>query len=137
MLAHLSPDAAVLLFTAGVALIALELNRPGWIVPGALGLTAVLTAVASLSHQQLAPTGVALALAGLLVLLVGFRKTLPLPAAAIAAGALVMGAFRLLSPGESPPLHSAVSIPCAVVLGVGMIWLARIARRARRAKGLD
>jgi fumarate reductase subunit D len=37
-LTHLSPDSALLLLTFAVLLIYVELNRPGWILPGALGL---------------------------------------------------------------------------------------------------
>ncbi len=49
-LSHLSPDAALLVLTLGLLLIYVELNRPGWIVSGAVGLLAVLFAVASLAR---------------------------------------------------------------------------------------
>ena len=45
-LAQLSPDAALGMLTVGILLVYVELNRPGVVVPGAVGLTAVLFAVA-------------------------------------------------------------------------------------------
>ncbi len=52
ILAALSPNAAVMLLTVGIALIAVELNRPGWILPGTLGvLLALLAAASVLQHR--------------------------------------------------------------------------------------
>ena len=34
-LARLSPNSALLMLTLGILLIYVELNRPGWVVPGA------------------------------------------------------------------------------------------------------
>jgi membrane-bound ClpP family serine protease len=136
-LAHLTPDAALTLFTAGIALIAVELNRPGLILPGAAGLTASLLAVAALAHQPIRTGGCVLVLTGLALLLLGFLRTLPWIAAAAATLALPCGFLLLLRPGTVPELHPAVSIACGLVLGLGLAGLAHIARRARRAKGLD
>jgi len=47
MAARMDSDSALLVLTMGVLLIYVELNRPGWVVPGAVGLTAALFAMAS------------------------------------------------------------------------------------------
>ena len=51
----LSPDAAALILTVSLALIAFELNRPGSILPGALGLLLSLLATASLAQHHPRP----------------------------------------------------------------------------------
>ena len=54
-ISHLSPDAAIVVLTMGVLLIYVELNRPGWILPGAAGLLATLFAGASLLRRMERP----------------------------------------------------------------------------------
>jgi membrane-bound serine protease (ClpP class) len=132
-----TPDSTVLLFTGGVALGALELNRPGLILPGAAGLTCVLLALAALPHLPIQPAGAPPALAGLVLLAAGFLRTLPRSLLLISAALYTVGLCILFSPAANPPLHYAVSLPCGIVLGVGLTLLATVARRARRSKGLD
>ena len=118
-LARLGPDAAVLLLTLGLLLVWLELNRPGWILPGALGLLFVLlaTAAALLLLDLLRPTPSAVALAAIL--------------------ALVLGLLRLVVAPAPPRVHLATAIACGLLLGGSTSVLTRIARRARANKALD
>jgi membrane-bound ClpP family serine protease len=83
---HSSPDAAVLLLTVGLLLVCVELNRPGWIVPGGVGLLLLLFAVASLLRLDLSLAGAALlATAAALLLLDLLRPTPPIVAPSAAA----------------------------------------------------
>ncbi len=95
-LAHLSPNVALLVLTLGVLLIYVELNRPGWVVPGAVGLMATLFAVASLARVEVNPGAVALV--GTAVVLLGWgcgggRRWMVAVAATLA---LVLGFAQLV-----------------------------------------
>jgi membrane-bound serine protease (ClpP class) len=135
-LAHLAPDVALLMLTLGLLLIYVELNRPGWIVPGAVGLLATLFAVASLVRLGLNPGAVALV--GTAVVLLGLdllRRTQGLVALA-ATLALVLGFARLVQ-GVGAGIGMGMAVGCGVMLGGCTSILTRIARRARTNKGLD
>jgi membrane-bound serine protease (ClpP class) len=115
-----------------VALVYVELNRPGSILPGALGLIAVLLAIAGLLRIGLNPIAVLLCAGSCVLFLVGLRRTLPLSVAAAATLGLTLGLSSL-----NPGMHAVVAMPCGIVLGAGTSLLTRIARRARTNKGLD
>jgi membrane-bound ClpP family serine protease len=140
---HLSPSAAVLLFTLGIALICVELNRPGRVIPGALGLLATLYAAAAFLGQGNAATP------GLVLLALGFgllgldllrhegRLLRHGLLAGLATVALAGGFIALV---QAPPLSTAagtIGLLCGVALGVGTSVLTRIARRARVNKAVD
>jgi membrane-bound serine protease (ClpP class) len=128
----MTPDQALLLLTLGVFLIYIELNRPGWIIPGAAGLLAVLLALATLLRLTLNPTAAVLCCTAIALLFAGLRRTLPRLVAAAATTALTLGLTQL-----NRSLHIAIAVPCGLLLGVGTSYLTRIARRARTNKGLD
>ncbi len=132
MIFALTPDQAILLLTAGVLLVCVELNRPGWIVPGAAGLLAVLLAVAALIHRGVQPAAALLCGSAAALLAVSLRKTAPVAGYAAATLALTLGLLEL-----NPQAHAAVAVPCGLLLGAGTSVLTRIARRARANKGLD
>lgn len=132
-----TPDNTLLVFTLGIALGAWELNRPGMVLPGAVGLTCVLLSLAALPHLPLEPVSSALALVALVALAAGFLRTLPQILLLVAAAVYATSLHFLFAPAANPPLHLAVSLPCGILVGFGLAELATIARRARRAKGLD
>jgi len=133
MLAHsLSADRAVLLLTLGVLLIYVEMNRPGWIVPGALGLAAALVALAALAEGGVRPPAAVLCASSVVVFAVGLRRSVPWIVPAAATLALTLGLAQI-----NPRIHAVLAVPCGLVLGVGTSLLTRIARRARVNKGLD
>jgi membrane-bound ClpP family serine protease len=136
-LLHLSPDACLLLFTLGVALIYLELNRPGSILPGALGLLLALLAIAPLLHQQLSPAAVFILALGVALLALGLRRTTHFFLGALATFFLLLGFLQLVPTPPDQRIHPAAAVPCALLLGFGTFYLTRIARRARLNKGLD
>jgi membrane-bound ClpP family serine protease len=128
----LAPNEAILLLSLGIALLYVELNRPGWIVPGMVGLLATLLALASLYETGIRSDGAMLLLAGLAIEVFSLRRVVPHTAhlAAVAATSVGLG---FLAKGEQPRL----GLVCGLILGTGTWYLVRIAHRARRNKGLD
>jgi membrane-bound ClpP family serine protease len=137
LLATLSPNAAVLIFTVGVALIALELNRPGSILPGTAGLLLTLLAAASLWPRHPNAEAVVEIVLSMSVLLLQARRRLlwllPLSATIL----LVFSTARLLPLTTDPGISLWIATLCGLFLGAGTTVLTRIARRARQNKGLD
>ncbi len=136
-LAHLQPNTALLVFTLGTALIYFELNRPGSVLPGTLGLLATLLSVASLSHRRLDPVALLLILSAFSLLLLDLFRPTHILVAVAATVALVLGLRGLLSPSCCPSISFPVYFGCGLLLGAGTSYLTRVARRARVNKGLD
>jgi membrane-bound serine protease (ClpP class) len=134
---HLTPDANLILFTLGLLLIYIELNRPGAILPGALGLTVALLSVASLSRFGLQGSGLVLVgTASALLLLDLFRRT-PVVVAIAATLALCLGFGHIVAGPVHTRVQSLTAAACGIVLGAGTSVLTRLARRARANKALD
>jgi membrane-bound serine protease (ClpP class) len=133
-LTHLSPDAAVFTLTAGLLLIYLELNRPGWIIPGATGLLLTLFAVASLLHDQLRIPAVLLLFSGTAVLVANLLRPTHSLAAIAATVALILGFDDLVRGPGTIDVHASTAAVCGLVLGAGTYLLTGIARRARTNK---
>lgn len=135
--AQLSPDVALLVMTVGLLLIYVELNRPGWVLSGALGLTATLFAVASLGRFELNAGAVALTGTAVALLAVDLLRRTQVMVAVAATLALVLGMQYLVRGPGGLRVHPVTAVGCGVVLGAGTSVLTRIARRARTNKGLD
>lgn len=135
-LATLTPDRALLLLTTCVLLIYVELNRPGWIFPGAVGLLGSLLALKSILRLDLKLAAVALVCGGVALLLLGVRRNTPLVVAIAATLSLCLGFDHLIAPSNLQ-VHGSVAVGCGVILGASTWILTRIARRARTNKGLD
>ncbi len=136
---HLGPDAALVLFTLGLLLIFLELNRPGSILPGALGLLLALLSTAALLRLDLNASGlVLLSTAAALLLLDLFRPT-PVAVAVAATLALCLGfGFGHLVAGQGDEIiHTVTAAACGIILGTASSVLTRVTRRARANKALD
>jgi membrane-bound serine protease (ClpP class) len=133
-LAHLSPDAALVVLTLGILLIYVELNRPGWVVPGAVGLTAVLFAVASMGRVGANPAAVVMVATAVVVLGLGLRRRMPVVVDVAGTVVLVSGLIFLERDAKIEPW---LAVSCGILLGGLTAILARIARRARANKGLD
>ncbi len=136
-LAHLSPDAAVLLATAGLCLIFLELNRPGLVLPGAGGLLVLLLAAAVLLRYPFRGWAIALLVLSTATLLGNLWRRLPLWMLGSATLGLAAAARFLVSPGADRQVHTAVALPCGVAIGGLGAALSRVALRARRAKRVN
>jgi membrane-bound ClpP family serine protease len=118
-------------------LIYVELNRPGWIFCGALGLLATLFAVASLARWELNPAAIALVGTAVALLALDLLRHTQVMVAIAATLALVLGFDHLVLGPGGMRVHTVTAVGCGVVLGVGTSILTRIARRARTNKGLD
>lgn len=134
---HLPPNTALLLLTAGIALIYWELNRPGSILPGSLGLIASLLAIANFVSRNISAAGALLILCAISLLLVELLRPTPRIVAVAATLALVLGFRSLLTPTCCPSITLPFAAGCGVAIGAGTSYLTRIARRARVNKGLD
>lgn len=137
LLTALSPNVAILILTAGLALIALELNRPGWILAGAFGLLLALLASASLAQRHPRPEPVIQFIASMGLLLLQARRPLLWIIPVSAAVLLILAIGALLPPTVQPGISPWVALLCGLALAAGTTVLTRIARRARRNKGLD
>ena len=137
LLARLSPNVALLIVTLAVALIALELNRPGSILPGAAGLLLLLLAAASLWQRQPSELAVAGAIVSIALLLLQARRPLHLPVIAALTVLLIACFVRLVPRASTERINLVTAVVCGIILGAGTTVLTRIARRARQNKGLD
>ena len=135
--AHLSPDVAVLVLTAGLLLIYVELNRPGWIWSGALGLLATLFAVASLGRMDVNPGAVALVGTAVALLALDLVRRTGAMVGLAATLALTLGLDHLVVGPDGMRVHAVTAVGCGLVIGAGTSILTGIARRARANKGLD
>jgi membrane-bound serine protease (ClpP class) len=134
---HLSPDAALVLFTLGLLLVYLELNRPGGIFPGALGLTLSLLSLASLQRLYLQTSGLVLICTAATLLLFDLFRPTPVVVAVAATLALCLGLERLVAGPGFLRIHAPLAALCGVVLGAATSVLTRLARRARVNKAVD
>jgi len=133
-LAELCPNVALLVITLGVLLIYVELNRPGRVVPGAVGLTGVLFGVASLARAGVNPGAVVLVGTAVVLLGLGLRRGTPAVVDVAATLGLVLGFLHLV---RDAGIRPGVAAGCGIFLGGSTSILTRIARRARANKGLD
>ncbi len=133
--ASMTLNQAIVLGTLGICLGFVEFNRPGRILPGAVGLLLLLLACARLAAAGLRPTALLLLAAAVLVLLGNLLRSLPAWLLILAIAAIVTGLHRLPANGAAVPFR--VALPCGTVLGALAAALSRIAFRARRAKALD
>jgi membrane-bound serine protease (ClpP class) len=126
-----TPTSAICLLTLGVLLIFIELNRPGRVIPGAIGLLLALLAVPSLSIAPHPPAWLTLFATPVILIGLGLRRRVPTIIFAAATLALAL-AFTML---QGVPWELAAA--CGILLGTVSSVLAHIAHRARRNKGLD
>ena len=136
-MAHLPADAAVVLLTLGLLLVYVELNRPGWIVAGALGLLASLFAIASLGHLDLNLAAILMVMTAVVLLALELVRRTPWVVPLAATLALVLGLDHLVAGPGGMRVQAGTAVGCGVVVGAGTSILTRIARRARTNKGLD
>jgi membrane-bound serine protease (ClpP class) len=129
----LAPDAAIVCLTLGVALIYWELNRPGGILPGALGLLLFLYAISAFNRAGLQPTALVLVVSATVLLALGLRYPLPAIVSIASTSALILGLYLLVRLPFSS-LHAATSLLCGLFLGTASARLVDIARLARRNK---
>ena len=129
-LVAVSPAAAVTVLTAGLLLIYMELNRPGRVIPGALGLLLALLACAKIWSAHPRPVAVLLVGTGVALLAIDLVRGTHIAVAVAATLALLLGFQELVT----PPVGWMVSILCGAGLGGTTAALTSVARRARANK---
>ena len=135
-MADLGPNGAVLLATAGLLLIFLELNRPGLVLPGAVGLLAILLAAAAISRYPLQGWALTLLALAFATLLCNVWLKLPLWLLSLCAIAMVVALHFLLQTNAASEVTWSVATLSGLVVGVLGSFLSRVALRARRAKAV-
>jgi membrane-bound serine protease (ClpP class) len=135
--ATLAPDSAVVMLTVGMLLIYVELNRPGWVIPGVVGLLAALFAIASVGRLEVSLGGSALVATGVGLLALDLLRRTSVIVTVAATLALALGFRELVVGPGGVRVHTVTAVVCGGILGVGTAILTRIARRARTNKGLD
>lgn len=133
-LSHLSPDGAILILTMGLLLIYIELNRPGWILPGTVGLIAALFAGASLLRLELNLGAVALVGTAVALLVLDLLRRSSAMVGVAATVAMVLGFGQLVAGPGGLRVNWWTALAAGAVLGTGTSILTRIARRARTNK---
>lgn len=137
LLSRLTPDAAIFILTFGVMLIAVELNRPGWVLPGALGLLLALLASASLYSRHPSAEAAFVIATCIALMLLRERIRIHWLLVGLATVPLIFGIAHLISPIPGPQISTWAAVCCGLILGAGTIVLTGIAFRARQNKGLD
>lgn len=120
----------LLALTVGLLLIYIELNRPGRVIPGALGLLLVLMGCARLWMAHPRPVALLLVATAAVLLAIDLVRGTHVAISVAAALALVLGFRELLT----RPIGWMASILCGVGLAGTTAMLTRIARRARANK---
>lgn len=128
-----NPNLVFLLLLLGLIGLGVEAVAPGGIIPGALGLIALLLGIAGLQSLPFTWVGLALLVVGVALL---FAETQVPGFGALAAGGVVAlclgGAFLFSSSEGSLETSLWVVIPLGVVLGGGTAVAARRVVRAHR-----
>jgi membrane-bound ClpP family serine protease len=130
-----SPTAAFLVFICGLLAIYCELMWPGRIAPGVLGAAATVTGAYFLLRPPFEPAGLALALAGAVLLACEAAAGPAYLFGALGTVALSAGFAVLLPPPRA--IAAAAAIPASVAFGAVSTLLAASAKRARRNKRPD
>lgn len=131
-----TPNQAVVVGTLGFCLILIEFNRPGTILPGAIGLLLLLLGIASLSHHPPQAWAVCVFVSSMFLLLVSLRYRVAAWLLVCAALGLCAG-LRGLEPKGPDEVALQVALPCGLLSGALSAVLAQIALRARRAKRIN
>lgn len=128
------PDLVFLLLMLGLAGLALEAVNPGGIVPGVVGVVALVLAVPGLITLPIGWMGVVLLLVGVgLFVIEALVGGYGVPAVAGIAAFAAGGVLLFDSPFPSQQTTPALAIVTAVVIAGGCALVARRVRRARVA----
>ena len=130
------PDLCLLMLLAGILLIYVECNRPGWILPGCAGGLLSLLALHELASFPLRPYAFVSIAGGMTLMLTEVLWRTWRVATAFGILLLTWGLRSLVQPSASSRVHLPVAFFVSLVLGLTTEWLGRIALRARRNKRL-
>jgi membrane-bound serine protease (ClpP class) len=119
--AIIDPNVLSLLFLAGIVGIGFEVFHPGVVLPGALGVVALLTALFGFSVLPISWSGLALILLGIALLVID--------AHVVSHGALTLAGLVALAVGmlmlfhNAPaPYHTSVALVVSLTVALGTLW---------------
>ena len=117
----IDPNILSLLFLAGLVGIGFEIFHPGVVLPGALGVVALLTALFGFSVLPISWSGLALILLGIALLVID--------AHVVSHGALTVSGLIALAVGmlmlfhNAPaPYHTSVTLVVSLTVAIGLVW---------------
>lgn len=117
----INPNLLTLLFLAGLAGIGYEIFHPGVVLPGALGLVALITALFGFSVLPVSWAGVILLLAGVGLLVVDVHVTSHGALTVAGLIALALGAVFLFQNAPSP-YHTSTPLVVTTAVVLGSVW---------------
>jgi membrane-bound serine protease (ClpP class) len=117
----IDPNILTLLFLAGLAGIGYEIFHPGVVLPGALGLVALITALFGFSVLPVSWAGVILLLAGVALLVVDLYVTSHGALTVAGLVSLAVGAIMLFQ-NAPPPYHTSKPLVIGVAVALGALW---------------
>ncbi|MFL6037134.1 MAG: NfeD family protein [Gaiellaceae bacterium] len=117
----IDPNILTLLFLAGLAGIGYEIFHPGVVLPGALGLVALITALFGFSVLPVSWAGVILLLAGVGLLVLDLHVTSHGALTVAGLIALAVGAIMLFQNAPAP-YHTSKPLVISVAVGLGALW---------------
>lgn len=117
----INPNLLTLLFLAGLAGIGYEIFHPGVVLPGALGLVALITALFGFSVLPVSWAGVILLLAGVGLLVADVHVTSHGALTVAGLIALSLGAIFLFQNAPSP-YHTSKPLVITTAVVLGSVW---------------
>jgi membrane-bound serine protease (ClpP class) len=117
----IDPNILTLLFLAGLAGIGYEIFHPGVVLPGALGLVALITALFGFSVLPVSWAGVILLLSGVALLVADVHVTSHGALTVAGLVCLAVGAIMLFQNAPSP-YHTSKPLVIAIAVVLGGLW---------------
>jgi membrane-bound serine protease (ClpP class) len=117
----IDPNILTLLFLAGLAGIGYEIFHPGVVLPGALGLVALITALFGFSVLPVSWAGFILLLAGVALLVVDVHVASHGALTVAGLIAMAVGAIMLFQNAPAP-YHTSKPLVITVAVALGLIW---------------
>jgi membrane-bound serine protease (ClpP class) len=117
----IDPNILTLLFLAGLAGIGYEIFHPGVVLPGALGLVALITALFGFSVLPVNWAGFILLLAGVALLVADVHVTSHGALTVAGLIAMAVGAIFLFQNAPAP-YHTSTPLVVAVAVVLGSVW---------------
>ena len=117
----INPNILTLLFLAGLAGIGYEIFHPGVVLPGALGLVALITALFGFSVLPVSWAGLILLLAGVALLVADVHVTSHGALTVAGLISLAVGAIMLFQNAPAP-YHTSTPLVVSVAVVLGAAW---------------
>jgi membrane-bound serine protease (ClpP class) len=117
----INPNILTLLFLAGLAGIGYEIFHPGVVLPGALGLVALITALFGFSVLPISWAGLILLLAGVGLLVIDVHVTSHGALTVAGLISLAVGAIMLFQNAPSP-YHTSTPLVVTIAVVLGSAW---------------